>query len=260
MAVSSSSSSTMLKAANIVAFAVTLIVNVMATTALIGGISTAQVSDNYLTLVTPAGYVFSIWSVIYILLLIFVIYQAMPKQKDRPFHREISYFFVLSCILNIIWLFLWQYQQLVVSIFLMLGLLGSLIAIYLRLNIGKSKVPLKERIAVHLPFSVYLGWITVATIANISAALVSLNVGGLGIGATNWAVLVIVVAVLITLIVLATRKDIAYSLVLIWALAGIMVKQAASQTVAMAAEISAIVIAIGLVATILLTKLKKMRL
>jgi len=250
----------MLKAANIVAFAVTLIVNVMATTALIGGISTAQVSDNYLTLVTPAGYVFSIWSVIYILLLIFVIYQAMPKQKDRPFHREISYFFVLSCILNIIWLFLWQYQQLVVSIFLMLGLLGSLIAIYLRLNIGKSKVPLKERIAVHLPFSVYLGWITVATIANISAALVSLNVGGLGIGATNWAVLVIVVAVLITLIVLATRKDIAYSLVLIWALAGIMVKQAANQTVAMAAEISAIVIAIGLVATILLTKLKKMRL
>lgn len=253
----SSTSSSVLKVANIVAFVVTLVINGMANTTLIGGNTTGQISDLYPTLVTPAGYVFSIWSIIYILLLAFVIFQAMSKQRDRPFHKEIGYLFVLSCAINVIWLFLWQYQQMVISVPLMLGLIGTLIAMYLRLGVGKTKVPLTERICVHLPFSVYLGWITVATIANISVALVSVGFEGLGISPTYWAVLVTAVAVLITLIVLATRRDIAYSLVLIWALVGIMMKQVANQTVAMTAEISAIIISIGLAATILLSRLKR---
>jgi benzodiazapine receptor len=261
MVTSASTASAFLRVANIVALVATLLINGMANTTLLGGKTTGQISDLYPTLVTPAGYVFSIWSVIYILLLVFVVFQAMPKNRERPFHKEIGYLFVLSCVINIIWLFLWQYQQMIISVPLMLGLLGSLIAIYLRLNIGKSGVPLKERISVHLPFSVYLGWITVATIANISVALVSVGWGSLGIAPTSWAVLVTVVAVLITLIVIATRKDIAYSLVLIWALAGIMMKQAANQTVAMTAGISAVVIAVGLIAAILsVFKIKKMRL
>ncbi len=253
----SSGSATALKVVNIVAFVVTLLVNGLSNTTILGGKNTAQISDLYPTLVTPAGYVFSIWGVIYVLLLIFVIYQAMPKQKDKAFHREIGYLFALSCAFNAIWLFLWQYQQLAISVVVMLGLLGSLIAIYLRLNIGKSKAPLRERICVHLPFSVYLGWITVATIANISAALVSVGWNGLGIAPAYWAVLVILVALAITLLMIARRKDIAYGLVLIWALAGIMVKQAATPTVAMTAEIGALIIAIGLAAAILLSRFKK---
>lgn len=229
----------------------------MANTTILGGKTTGQISDLYPTLITPAGYVFSIWGVIYILLLVFVVFQAMPKQKDQPFHREIGYLFVLSCVINVLWLFLWQYEYMTFSVILMLGLLSSLIAIYLRLNIGKSKVPLRERISVHLPFSVYLGWITVATIANVSVALVSIGWGGLGIAPSYWAILVILVAVVITLLVIVTRRDIAYSLVLIWALAGIMVKQAANQTVAMSAGISALVIALALGAIILITKMKK---
>ena len=118
-------------------------------------------------------------------------------------------------------------------------------------------MPLRERICVHLPFSVYLGWITVATIANISVALVSVGWGGLGIAPAYWAILVILVALVITLLMIAKRKDIAYSLVLIWALAGIMVKQAANQTVATTAEIGALIIVIVLAAAILLSRFKK---
>jgi hypothetical protein len=153
---------------------------------------------------------------------------------------------------NILWLFLWQYGQIAVSPMMMLILLGTLIAIYLRLNIGKSKVALKERLLVHLPFSVYLGWITVATIANIAAALVSIKWNGLGLGDILWAVLVILVALLITLTVLPTRGDIAYSLVTIWALGGIIVKQSLNQTVVMIAAISIVSIVVAMVARVAL--------
>lgn len=155
---------------NIIAFIVTIIINSLAgSTTFIGGQLTAQVSDANPTLITPAGYVFSIWGIIYLLLGIFTVYQALPRNKDRSFQKQISFFFVLSCVANILWLFAWQYGQLPLSVGLMLLLLASLIMIYQRLGIGKTVVPLIEKLAIHLPFSVYLGWITIATIANISA-------------------------------------------------------------------------------------------
>ena len=247
-----------LKWLNIIAFVLTVIVNSLAgSTTLIGGVNTAQISDSNPTLITPAGYVFAIWGIIYILLAVFVIYQALPSTKDKDFHKKIGWLFVLSCLLNIIWLFLWQYELLSVSVVLMLLLLFSLIMIYLRLDIGKSAVTMKERLAVHLPFSVYLGWITIATIANISATLVSLNWDGFGISPTAWAALVIIVALLITILVIFTRKDIAYGLVVVWALGGIAVKQSAYQDVVLLAEISAVIVLIALVAIILLPRLRK---
>ena len=207
---------------NIIAFIVTIIINGLAgSTTFIGGQLTAQVSDANPTLITPAGYVFSIWGIIYVLLGIFSIYQVLPRNKDRPFHKQISFFFVLSCVANILWLFAWQYEQLPLSVGLMLLLLVSLIMIYQRLGIGKAIVPLKEKFAIHLPFSVYLGWITIATIANISATLVNVGWDGAGIDPTTWAIVVVAVAVLITLLSLALRKDIAYALVIVWALMGI---------------------------------------
>ena len=137
-------------------------------------------------------------------------------------------------------------------------LLASLIAIYVRLGIGKTKVGLDDRLAVHLPFSVYLGWITVATIANVATALVWLNWDGAGISAETWAILVVAVALVITALMLITRKDVAYSLVIIWALVGIAVKQSGNQTIVMVAEISAVIVAIMLIATIIICKSKKM--
>ena len=136
-------------------------------------------------------------------------------------------------------------------------MLATLISIYVRLGVGKSKVGLDDRLAVHLPFSVYLGWITVASIANVATTLVSLNWNGAGISAEIWAILVVAVALVITALMLITRKDIAYSLVIIWALVGIAIKQSGNQTIVMLTEISAIIVAVILIATIIIAKARK---
>jgi len=248
----------LLKWSNIIAFMLTVIVNSLAgSTTLIGGVSTAQISDSNPTLITPAGYVFSIWGIIYVLLGVFVIFQVLPSQKEKDYTKRVSWLFALSSLINIGWLFLWQYQLLSFSVVLMFLLLGTLILIYLRLGIGKSTIPLRERLAIHVPFSVYLGWITIASIANVSVTLVSVNWNGFGINPDIWASLIVVVALLIALLVVATRKDIAYGLVIVWALIGIAVKQSGNQNIVMLTEISAIIILLALTASTLLVKLKR---
>jgi len=250
--------SALLKWLNIVAFALTVLVNGLAgSTTIIGGKNTAQISNANPTLITPAGYVFSIWGVIYILLGIFVVFQALPSEKGKDYEKSIGWLFVLSSIFNIAWLFLWQFEYLSLSVVLMFLLLASLISIYLRLSIGKSKVGFREKLAIHLPFSVYLGWITIASIANVAVTLVSVNWDGFGISPETWATLIIIVALLITMLVLATRKDIAYGLVIIWALVGIAAGQSGNQNIVTLAEASAIIVLIALAATILLTRLRR---
>ena len=253
-----STNSTILKWLNIIAFIFTVLVNSLAgSTTIIGGKNTAQISDNNPSLITPAGYVFSIWGIIYVLLGLFIIFQALPGEKEKEYQRRIGPLFALSSLFNIVWLFLWQYEFLSVSIVLMFLLLVTLIMIYLRLDIGKAFVSLRERLAFHLPFSVYLGWITIASIANVSVTLVSVNWNGLGIAATTWATLILITALVIALLVLATRKDLAYGLVIIWALVGIAVKQSGNQNIVMIAEISAIVVAIAEAVTILRLRPRK---
>jgi len=251
-----SSNQVLLKWSNIIAFALTVIVNSLAgSTTLIGGVNTAQISDSNPTLITPAGYVFSIWGIIYVLLGIFVIFQALPSQKEKEYTKKIGWLFVLSSIINISWLFLWQFRFLGLSVVLMFLLLATLILIYLRLGIGKSPVTLRERLAIFTPFSVYLGWITIASIANVSATLVSVNWNGFGISPEIWASLIVIVALLIALLVIASRKDIAYGLVIVWALIGIAVKQSGNQNIVTLTEISAIIVLLALPATVLLRKL-----
>ena len=247
-----------LKWINIIAFALTVLVNGLAgSTTIIGGKSTAEISDANPTLITPAGYVFSIWGVIYILLGIFIVFQALPSQREKGFQERIGWLFVLSSLLNIAWLFLWQFEYLGASAVVIFLLLATLIAIYLRLNIGKSMVTLREKLAVHLPFSVYLGWITIASIANVAVTLVSMKWDGFGVSQETWALLILIVALLITLLVIATRKDVAYGLVVIWALLGIAVKQSGNQNIVTSTEISAVVIAIALASSILISRLRR---
>jgi hypothetical protein len=247
--------STLLKLMNIIAFALTVVVNGLAGgTTVLGGKLTSEISDANPTLITPAGYVFSIWGVIYVLLGIFVVFQALPSQKTKSYQEKIGWLFVLSSLLNIAWLFLWQFEYLSLSVVLMFLLLATLIAIYLRLNVGKLEVPLREKLAVHMPFSVYLGWITIASIANVSVTLVSVGWDGFGISQETWATLILIVALLITLLVIATRKDVAYGLVIIWALVGIAVKQSGYSNIVMIAEASAIITAIAMGASILLMR------
>jgi len=230
---------------NIIAFVAVVIVNSIAGAVGINGLQTGAISDKYYTLIAPAGYVFSIWGVIYLLLLGFTAYQFSTKRRQAPFHSKIGYLFVLSCVINICWLLLWHYQLIAASVVLMLGLLLTLLTIYTRLGIGLEKVDRNERLLVHLPFSVYLGWITVATIANIAAAFVYLGQTQLILGAQSWTIIVIAVAVLITGAVLWTRRDIAYAAVLVWALLGIYVKQSSLPSIAYTALVAAVIVALG---------------
>ena len=250
--------SVLLKWSNIVAFVLTIIVNSLAgSTKLIGGVTTAQISDANPTLITPAGYVFSIWGIIYVLLGVFVVYQALPSQKGKEYSKKIGWLFVLSSIINIAWLFLWQYNFLSLSVVLIFLLLITLILIYTRLGIGKTNAKLSEKLTTQLPFSVYLGWITIASIANFSVTLVSIGWDGFGMGAETWATLIVIVALAITLLVLATRKDIGYGLVIVWALIGIAVKQNGNQNILTLLEASIIIVIIAIVATLIASMLKK---
>jgi translocator protein len=237
--------------ANIVLFIITVVVNSLAgSTTLIGGQNTASVSDNNQNLITPAGYTFAIWGIIYVLLGAFVVYQALPRERNSDFQRKIGWFFVLSSVLNVAWIFAWQTENLVLSVLLIFALLFSLIAIYLRLNIGRAKVKTSLRLAVHLPFSVYLGWITIASIANVAVALTAYNWDGFGISPEVWAVLVVAVALVLTLLMLVIRKDVAFALVAIWALIGIGANQSSNPNVVLVTEIGSIVIAVAILVVV----------
>jgi len=139
-------SSALLKWLNLAAFVAVVFVNVLAgSTTIIGGKTTAQVSDANPTLITPAGYVFSIWAVIYALLGVFVVFQALPSERGRDFRGKVGWLFIISSVLNVFWLFLWQFEHLIFSVIVMFLLLATLTLIYLRLEIGKSKVQLREK-------------------------------------------------------------------------------------------------------------------
>ena len=250
--------SALLKWTNIFAFIFMVLINGLAgSTTLLGGKNTAEISNANFTLITPAGYVFSIWGIIYVLLGIFVVFQALPREREKEYHGKISWLFILSSIFNIVWLFLWQFEYLVFSVILMFLLLASLISIYLRLDIGKSQVGLAEKITVHLPFSTYLGWITIASIANVAVTLVSIGWNGFGISPETWATIIVVIALLITVLVIVTRKDIAYGLVIIWAFLGIAVGQSSNQNIVTLNQVSAIIVLIALVFSILISRLKR---
>jgi hypothetical protein len=234
---------------NLLGFLGTVVVNALANILPINGVTTGELSDRYPNLFVPAGLTFAIWGLIYVLLAIFVIYQLMPSIKRDPqkvdFVQKIGPLFFVSCLANMGWIFAWQYQVLPLSLVLMLVLLGCLLAIYLRLNIGKSEATKARKYLVHLPFSVYLGWITIATIANVTALLVDANWGRWGFGEQFWAVAVIIVGIGIALSILFTRKDIYYCLVVDWALLGILIKRLSVTTVP--AQSVVVVTIVGLV-------------
>jgi hypothetical protein len=245
---------------NLIGFIATVIVNFLAVLLPIGGNTTQELSDAIPNLFVPAGITFSIWTFIYIFLGLFSIYQIrdiFKKDKiEMKFLDDIGYFFIIGSLANITWIIVWHYQLVPLSLIFMIILLVSLLLIYIKLSIGKLKVSKIEKVAVHIPFSVYLGWITVATIANVTAVLVNdLGVSGSGPIAEIMTILVIAVAVLITFAMLFLRKDYAYSIVVIWALLGIFIKQITlNLTIAITALISGILILAGIVYIIIRVK------
>jgi hypothetical protein len=214
---------------NLVGFLGVVIINYLATSLPLNNKSTGELSDQYPNLFVPAGLTFSIWGVIYILLAIFVIYGLVVAFKansgEQSFIEKIGILFFVSCLFNFSWIFAWHYEIVWLSLILMLGLLSSLLAIYLRLKIGKSDENNKVKGMVHIPFSVYLGWITIATIANVTALLVDLGWNRFGLSEQFWTILVIAVGIIIALAMLFLRNDIYYNLVVLWAFLGILLKR-----------------------------------
>lgn len=217
-----------LQIVNIVAFILTVIVNFLSQSASVLGISAfpqtvAQLGESRGVFFLPAGYVFAIWGVIYIGLAAFVIYLGRPSERDNPLTVKIGWWFALSCVGNIAWLILFLNNQIAASTVAMLVILGSLLRIYLRLDINRAHTSSIRRWTVFIPFSIYLGWISVATIANISAWLYDTGSAQafLSIGADVWAVVMMLIATIIAVLVLYMRRDIAFPLVVVWALVGI---------------------------------------
>lgn len=203
---------------------VTIAFNGLANALPLNGQNTGEISDRFQSLFVPAGYVFSIWGLIYLGLLVFSVYQVLPSHRENPRIQRVRGLFAVSCLANMSWLYLWHYEHFVPTILAMLVLLLSLVAIYLRLRIGREPVGAGEFWCVRVLFSTYLGWITVATVANISTVLVFLKWGGWGIGSEVWTLIMLSVAVGLSAVISLTRGDVAYPLVLMWAFAGIAIK------------------------------------
>ena len=240
-----SSNNKILRISNIIAFIVTLIVNAAANILPLNGITTGELSDKYGNLFTPAGYVFSIWGVIYILLAAYTYYQY--TEDDDELHDKIGWLFAASCFFNSIWIFLWHYEIISLSIVAMAGILVCLILIYTRLGIGFVDVTKKKLYMVHTTFSVYLGWITVAPIANMAALLVANGWDGFNSTAVFITIVMIVVALVLTLVNTYIRGDVAYAAVLVWALGGIVQKQMNTGLIPYVAGFSILAIIAGLV-------------
>ncbi|NJN80404.1 MAG: tryptophan-rich sensory protein [Anaerolineales bacterium] len=201
-------------------------VNTLATTLPLNGQNTGEISDRFSVYFVPAGYVFAIWGVIYIGWIAFAIYQYLPSQKESPRLRQLGYWFALSGVFNSAWLFCWHYNQFGLSVLVMLTLLSLLVGSYLKLGIGKTSVSKLEKWSVDIPFGVYLGWITVATVANITDWLYLVNWNGFGFAPQTWAFIMLLIALILGLLMMLTRRDSAYLFVLVWSFVGIAVKQA----------------------------------
>ena len=230
-------------------FVFTLTLNGLANGLPINGLTTGAISDMFDVYFVPAAYVFSIWGLIYLALGAFTVYQALPQQMPNERLQRISGLFILSNLLNGAWILAWHYTQFALSVVIMLALLATLIGIYTRLGIGQTAVSNTAKLFSRLPFSIYLGWITVATIANITAFLDSINWSGWGISEITWTIIMLVVGTAVTAVVGLRRRDIAYMLVIVWAFAGIGIKHAGTAAVATTAWVltALIVVLIALV-------------
>lgn len=222
------------QAAVVAALAGTIAVNGLANALPLNGRTTGEISDQFPLKITPPGYVFAIWGLIYGGLIGYAIYQALPAQRDNERLRRVAWPFVLSCAANVAWLLLWHYGQYRLTLGAMIGLLISLIAINLRIGRGEP-APLAERLLARLPFSIYLGWISVATIINTGVALMDAGWDGGPLSDEQWTAGLIGTAGALSVTMGLGRRELGFPLVIAWALAGVAAKQAGEPLIATSA-------------------------
>lgn len=211
----------MIRYLNLVFFAGMIVMNYLANALPLGGKTTGELSDAYPNLFVPAGATFSIWGIIYLLLAGFCVIQF--SEKGAPVAASIGWLFAVSCLLNGLWIVAWHYEKVPLSLLVMAGLLVTLILINLKLidqPLGLTKAA----------FGTYLGWISIATIANVTALLVRLNWNGLGVSQEAWAIIMIAVGAAIVSVAIVKLANPFLGLAVVWAFAGIILKRSQDYT------------------------------
>jgi hypothetical protein len=235
----------------IIATLATITVNALANILPLNGLNTGEISDRFDIFFVPAGYVFSIWGLIYIGWLVYTVFQALPSQTENPVLKKVAPWYWISSLANIAWLFMWHYEVFAFTLVFMVLILVSLLVVNRMLAGAEGQ----QKWYVKLPFSIYLGWISVATIANVSQWLYYFNWSGWGITAATWAVVMLAVASLLGVLMAWLENDTFYALVLIWSFIGITVSQAGAGNVVLAAWIGVAVLAVAMLGSF--SKFKK---
>jgi len=211
---------------NFAAVIIAFIVNVLSNIFPVNGLTIGEISNTLFknVLIIPASYAFAIWGLIYLGLFAFAIYQILPSQRENPNLRKTGYLLAIASVAQSIWVYLFLSRLFVLSVVAMLLILLPLIVMYLRLDIGNTPLSRGEKWFIHYPISIYLGWISVATIVNIASALYINNWNGFGISPQIWTVIMMIIATVIAIFALFQRRDIAYVGVTLWALIAIAIK------------------------------------
>ena len=204
----------------LLAYVFMVVMNALATTLPLNGQTTAEISDRYDTLFAPIGYTFAIWGVIYLLLGVYSVYQLV---RDNAVIRAITPWFIASSLLNGVWIVAWHYEVIWLALVIIVALLLTLIVINKKTTAERVDWP--NSLSMRLPFSVYFGWVTVATVANVSALLVQLGWrGGFGLSEEGWLILILIVAAAIGSTTALVNSSVGYGLVLVWAFWGILAR------------------------------------
>ncbi|ADV68323.1 hypothetical protein [Deinococcus maricopensis] len=225
----------------------TIVMNALANALPLFGRNTGEISDDLPNAFTPTGATFAVWGVIFLGLLVFAVYQALPAQRGARYD-QLCWPFLLGCALNVTWLLAWHSLHLGWSVVVMLALLADLVWLYVTLD--RLALRGAERWALGVPGSLYLAWITVATVANITAYLVSVDAPAalLGWSAPTWSAALVVVASLVGAWLLARRRDVPFALVLLWAFYGVYAARPEVTTVLIGVIVAVGVLGVGAVA------------
>ncbi len=222
-----------------------IFVNYLAATGVVNNKTTGELSDTFPTEITPAGYAFAIWSLIYLGLIAFSIYQAFPSQTENKLFRKIRPVYILNCLANSAWIYAWHYELIPLSLLIMLVILGTLIFINVAL-VDMDTVA--ETLVAKIPFNVYFGWITVATILNVSITLVYFGVQFSANVISITGAILIAIATILGILLRFKISSVFYPITIAWGLTAIAVKQSGDTIVVVACAIGVISLLISALA------------
>lgn len=234
----------MLPIATLIAILATLSVNIWSNFFPPQGLNIGEIANTILkgVLITPANYAFAIWGLIYLGLIAYGIYQLRPNQHGDANIRRVDSLLIVACIAQMAWVYLFTLRLFWLSVVAMLAILLPLIGAYLQLGIGKVRVSREYKWLAQMPFSIYLGWISVATIVNVASALYISSWDGWGISAVGWTAIMLIVGAIIAAIVAVQRADIAFTLVFVWAYVAIAIRHLNTPLIWITALAAAIVL------------------